>query len=212
MESEAAPTISATYDSIFNSLRLLCDKTHEELSAILEGFRESYNIDSITRRVKSKKSFLDKAERADGERRAYPDPFRDIQDLIGIRVVVYYKHNLVDVRDKVLEHLHPIELVEKKPASPSEFDYEGVHLILPLSVAVRGQNESAVSAMSGLFELQIKTLFQHSWSQTEHNLGYKTAGAKLDPMIKRKLAFVAAQSWGADHILEELASAAVAAS
>jgi putative GTP pyrophosphokinase len=53
------------------------------------------------------------------------------------------------------------------------------------------------------FELQIKTLFQHAWSEAEHDLGYKPATV-LSSDQKRRLAFTAAQAWGADQIFDEL--------
>ncbi|MCL5802016.1 MAG: hypothetical protein M1283_05805, partial [Gammaproteobacteria bacterium] len=54
-----------------------------------------------------------------------------------------------------------------------------------------------------LFELQIKTLFQHAWAEAEHDLGYKTSNS-LTSLQKRKIAFTAAQAWGADQIFDEL--------
>jgi len=53
------------------------------------------------------------------------------------------------------------------------------------------------------FELQIKTLFQHAWSEAEHDLGYKPP-VKLTSDQNRGLAFTAAQSWGADQIFNEM--------
>jgi len=53
------------------------------------------------------------------------------------------------------------------------------------------------------FELQIKTLFQHAWAEAEHDLGYKPP-KPLTSIQKRKMAFTAAQAWGADQIFDEL--------
>ena len=53
------------------------------------------------------------------------------------------------------------------------------------------------------FELQIKTLFQHAWSEAEHDLGYKPS-SQLTSDQKRRLAFTAAQAWGADQIFDEM--------
>jgi len=53
------------------------------------------------------------------------------------------------------------------------------------------------------FELQIKTLFQHAWAESEHDLAYKPV-EDLPKDQRRRVAFVAAQAWGADHILHEL--------
>jgi putative GTP pyrophosphokinase len=55
-----------------------------------------------------------------------------------------------------------------------------------------------------VLELQIKTLFQHAWSEANHDLGYKPDLQPLDPDDERKLAFTAAQAWGADQIFDEL--------
>ena len=56
----------------------------------------------------------------------------------------------------------------------------------------------------GFFELQVKTLFQHAWSEAEHDLGYKPGVKPLTPDETRRLAFTSAQAWGADHIFDEL--------
>jgi ppGpp synthetase/RelA/SpoT-type nucleotidyltranferase len=54
------------------------------------------------------------------------------------------------------------------------------------------------------FELQIKTVFQHAWSEANHDLGYKPGSKPLASDEKRKLAFTAAQAWGADQIFDGL--------
>jgi putative GTP pyrophosphokinase len=55
------------------------------------------------------------------------------------------------------------------------------------------------------FELQMKPLFQHAWAEANHNLLYNpTFDFSADQ--KRKIAFIAAQSWGADMFIEELRS------
>jgi ppGpp synthetase/RelA/SpoT-type nucleotidyltranferase len=53
-------------------------------------------------------------------------------------------------------------------------------------------------------ELQIKTVFQNAWGEADHDLGYKPT-TPLTREQKKKLAFTAAQAWGADMIFDELA-------
>jgi len=64
--------------------------------------------------------------------------------------------------------------------------------------------DDGVDTYPEFFELQIKTLFQHAWSEADHDLGYKS-DRELSREEKRQVAFTAAQSWGADKIFCSLA-------
>ena len=46
------------------------------------------------------------------------------------------------------------------------------------------------------FELQIKTLFQHAWSEADHDLGYKPGSTPLTSDEKRKLAYTSSPGMG----------------
>ncbi|WP_244619298.1 hypothetical protein [Rhizobium sp. 18055] len=54
------------------------------------------------------------------------------------------------------------------------------------------------------FEIQVKTLFQHAWSEANHDLGYKPESDRLTSDQNRLLAFASAQAWGADRAFDEL--------
>jgi ppGpp synthetase/RelA/SpoT-type nucleotidyltranferase len=60
------------------------------------------------------------------------------------------------------------------------------------------------SLLPDVFELQVKTLFQHAWSEADHDLGYKPGGKTPNPAQKRLLAYASAQAWGADRVFDEL--------
>jgi len=83
------------------------------------------------------------------------------------------------------------------PDSESEFGYFGKHFILKIP------KEVGASGDIKFFELQIKTLFQHSWAEANHDIFYKSR-IKLSQTQKRKVAFTAAQAWGADQIFNDL--------
>jgi ppGpp synthetase/RelA/SpoT-type nucleotidyltranferase len=170
-----------------------------QLSDLLVGYLADIpRIDRITVRAKDVKSFLTKAARlADGSPK-YPDPLHHIQDQIGARVVVRYTSDVPVVDAAVHKYLRPIEEREIVPESPSEFSYTGKHyiLLLPTEICREGMTPP-------LFELQIKTLFQHAWAEANHDLGYKTT-TDLTRDQRRQLAFTAAQAWGADHIFQAL--------
>ena len=87
------------------------------------------------------------------------------------------------------------------PDSEKEFGYFGQHYILLIPSDVWELSEE--SGYISFFELQIKTLYQHAWAEANHDLCYK-ADRELSSDEKRRIAFTAAQSWGADTIFNEL--------
>jgi putative GTP pyrophosphokinase len=160
-------------------------------------------IDRIQARAKGIDSFLGKASKTtdDGQRK-YTEPLVQIQDLIGARVVVYYLTDVEPIASQLLKYLRKIEERELHPENEWEFGYFGLHYVLALPTdaipaAIR------VEEAPRFFELQIKTLFQHAWSEAHHDLGYKPV-RELERGYQRRLAYTAAQSWGADQIFQEL--------
>jgi putative GTP pyrophosphokinase len=159
-------------------------------------------IDAIRSRAKRPDRFLEKAARVDpkGGLR-YADPLIEIQDQIGLRVVVYYEDLVPAVSDELLRYFRSIEDREITPESPWEFGYVGLHHILVLPDDVVSNDCDAWTPQ--FFELQVKTLFQHAWSEAEHDVWYKPEQL-LDVRDERLLAYSAAQAWGADRAFTEL--------
>lgn len=175
----------------------------ERLEGFLrEVFRDSSRIDRISVRAKSVDRFVAKAQKVEDNQPKYRDPLNQIQDQLGARIVTFYPSDVDILAEKVTKYFRHIEARRIVPDSEGEFGYEGRHFILflPRDVFEDEQKESAVISF---FELQIKTLFQHAWSEAEHDLGYKPT-ATLSKDQKRRLAFTAAQAWGADQIFDEL--------
>jgi putative GTP pyrophosphokinase len=133
----------------------------------------------------------------------YSEPLRQIQDQIGARIVTFYRSDVSAVDLVVQRYFRPIESRDVVPDSEWEFGYFGRHhiLLIPLDV-IDASIDKAM--MPEFFELQIKTLFQHAWSEANHDLGYKPGGSPLSSDAKRRLAFTSAQAWGADLIFDEL--------
>jgi putative GTP pyrophosphokinase len=167
-----------------------------------EIFKDSPRIDRISVRAKNVDRFVAKAEKQELDKPKYSDPLNQIQDQLGARIVTFYPSDVDALAEKVTTYFRHIEARKIVPDSEREFGYEGRHFILflPRDVFKDEENESAVISF---FELQIKTLFQHAWSESEHDLGYKPT-ATLSSDQKRRLAFTAAQAWGADQIFDEL--------
>jgi putative GTP pyrophosphokinase len=161
------------------------------------------HIDRVAARAKDPTRFAEKTGRKkeDGSPK-YCKPLTEIQDQLGARVIVFYLNDVSVVSDVISRYFHPIEQRELVPESQWEFGYFGKHFVLPLPRDVIPVEVDPAEAPR-FFELQIKTLFQHAWSEANHDLGYK-ARAPLSPDQLRRLAFTAAQAWGADRVFDEL--------
>lgn len=160
-------------------------------------------IDRVTARAKAPERFAEKALKLDSlGAPKYKYPFTEIQDQLGVRVVVFYPAVVGTVSDVVHKYFQSIEDLELIPESPWEFGYIGKHHVLALPPDVVPIDIKVEDAPS-FFELQIKTLFQHAWSEAEHDLGYKPTN-ELTTEQQRLLAFAAAQAWGADRAFDQL--------
>jgi putative GTP pyrophosphokinase len=182
----------------------LAERLQAFLTDCLQG---EMRIDRISARAKSTDRFVGKAEKMTEGQRKYNDPLNQIQDQVGARIVCFYKSDVPVVETKILGYLRQIENKLLVPDSQSKFGYFGKHLILffPEDIV-----ESSNRPVPNVFELQIKTLFQHAWSEAEHDIRYKSS-TKIDDDFMRKVAFTAAQAWGADMIFDELFAQAQAA-
>ena len=191
--------LKAEYLSILPKLKEIAVKLEEQL---IETFADYAHIDRIICRVKDVESFMTKSikKKKDGSPK-YAVPIKEIQDMIGARVVVYYKSDVPHIREVITQLYNRVEELAIVPDELSKFEYEAVHIIcfIPNTIFSSRDNPS----VTNFFELQIKTLYQHAWSQANHGLGYKP-GHELSSDDQRMLYFIAAQSWAADKALADL--------
>ncbi|NMM42914.1 RelA/SpoT domain-containing protein [Rhodospirillaceae bacterium KN72] len=168
--------------------------------------RDVSRIDRITTRPKSIKSFIEKSKSTDnaGDKK-YLDPINQIQDQIGARIITFYTRDVERIYELLLESLKPIEQKNRIPDSEWEFGYFGNHSIFLLPTEVY-ESDFEPGVVPQFFELQIKTMFQHAWSEANHDLGYKNIEASMSPNDKRLLAFTSAQAWGADFTFNDLSA------
>ena len=162
-----------------------------ELQELLKNVQR---IDNVSVRAKSVARFLEKVNRKE-----YAHPLQDIQDQIGARVVVYYKSDVEVVKTRILSEFRIVEGRQMEDADPGRFGYQARHYICFVPPDIRYKTRCPVD----FFELQISTLFQHAWAEANHDLGYKPE-APLDFEEQRKIAWAAAQAWGADVIFDEI--------
>jgi ppGpp synthetase/RelA/SpoT-type nucleotidyltranferase len=188
---------SALYEAV------LVPITGQLEALIRDHLRGVPRIDRVCARAKTPESFMEKARKRlrDGTPR-YSEPLIQIQDQIGARVIVFFKEDVDVVSEKVLRYFRHIEAKTVIPDSHWSFGYFGKHLVLDLPADAVPRAIDVRSAPS-FFELQVRTLFQHAWSEAEHDVGYKGLET-LNEDQTRRLAYTAAQAWGADRTFQEL--------
>lgn len=170
-----------------------------------DNLRGIERIDRVGARAKGVDRFMAKAVKAleDGGAK-YEHPFEQIQDLVGARIVVFYKQDVDIVAAMVERYYRRIERRDLIPEREAEFGYVGKHFILSVPQDVV-DDDADRDKTPQFFELQVKTLFQHAWSEANHDLAYKP-DEPLSSLQNRQVAFTAAQAWGADQIFGQLHS------
>jgi predicted RNase H-like nuclease/ppGpp synthetase/RelA/SpoT-type nucleotidyltranferase len=119
------------------------------------------NYLSVGGRAKSIASFAEKASRTRDGRLLYPDPLRDIGDLLGVRVITFVADDVEIVADLLTEQLvvRDDRDLGELTASEGRFGYASRHL----QVEVDGRE----------VQVQLRTVLQHAWAEFEHDIRYK---------------------------------------
>ncbi len=175
-------------------------KIIEELNEDLEGIEY---VDGVYGRVKSKKSFITKVLK---NKKNYRNPFRDVEDMIGIRILVLFPTVSGFVSTRIKDGIFPaVEHEYMHEKSEKAFGYEGYQSIhsIPESYIEANQFDD----LPRVFELQVRTLFQHAWAETEHEINYKRRmkfPSQQEFEYKRSFAWLSASCWGSDKILDGL--------
>ena len=169
---DRSQSLRAQYEQSRGTLELVAREIEEVLKDTVRGLPR---IDMVTTRVKGVESFVGKALRADPTSGApkYTNPLDEIQDQIGARIVVFYKSDVQEVADTVLQAVREIEDQAKGDMDPRSFGYEARHFVCMVPPNIREVHHPHVE----FFELQISTLFQHAWAQGDHDLGYKPSAS-----------------------------------
>lgn len=165
----------------------------EVINSALKKYIKDENIEYnlMESRVKSFDSILRKIER---KKNKYVDPFKEITDLLGIRIVTYYRED-VDLITKLLFENFNIDYensVNKLVNMDSDrMGYLSVHYVCTLKTNDLNPKGKKLNNLDFKFEIQIRTALQHAWAAIDHKLRYKTL-VKLPKKIERKLFRVSA--------------------
>jgi ppGpp synthetase/RelA/SpoT-type nucleotidyltranferase len=197
--STAARAFLDEYASEKTSCTLAADEASTFVREILAPL--SLPIHVILARAKTVSSLRGKLRR-----KPYPNPKTAVTDLIGLRVITYFAGHIDRVAQQLRIHLEISERKcrdARKELDEDQFGYRSVHLIARLKP---GQAKGvAVSHLQRRwFEIQIRSILDHAWSEIEHEVVYK-AGIDFPSDVRRRFRAVAGSLEVLEHAFAGLA-------
>lgn len=147
------------------------------LKSVLEKAKNTSIPEAIVQvRAKSIESFAEKCLR---KKANYKEPYKELTDLCGGRVIVHTLSQVEAVR-AFIKCNFLIEEEDEKGLSlgKDQFGYRDLHFLVQLNperAEIIGFTKKQIDAIGDkIAELQIRTIVQHAWADTLHDRMYKT--------------------------------------
>jgi ppGpp synthetase/RelA/SpoT-type nucleotidyltranferase len=183
----------------FLAARPLYDELCNEVAYILRKRLRGTGVEiaTVSSRAKRLGSFLQKSEQ-----KRYRDPFTEVTDFAGARVVCLYKSSLEKVRRTIRREFDVIEEVNKfDQLGTDRFGYGAWHFIVRLGSRSAGARYDELKDL--VCEIQVRTVVQDAWAIIQHHLVYKKE-SEVPSQIQRALNALAAQFEGVDDQFDSL--------
>lgn len=137
----------------------------------------------VEHRTKTVESFAEKVKR-----KGYANPFSEMTDLSGIRLITYY-HDDVQRVASIIRKEFAVDLANSsdkiEELDVDEFGYRSLHFVVRLSECRRALPEwRKYDRLSA--EIQVRSVLQHAWAAISHKLDYKRS-SEAPPELRRSL-------------------------
>lgn len=134
----------------------------------------------IFSRSKDSKSIREKIERKRDEGVPYSKSGKKIQDLIGVRVVTYFRDD-VDLVKEILSHVLNFSNEEIDSPKSTVFSPKRTNIVCSLNSnqkstfleSIRSAGYEFADIVDATFELQLRTVLSEGWHEIDHSLRYK---------------------------------------
>ncbi len=193
------------FDRQYRQLMFLHEAAIGQLTARLNTLQGEFQfsndrnpIDSISSRIKSKESILNKMQKK-GLPLTAAALIDNIFDIAGVRVICPFIEDVYSVA-RMLVRQQGIEVLQVKDyiRNPKENGYRSLHMIVKTNV------DFAESSRAITVEIQIRTIAMNFWASTEHQLRYKKDRIFTEE-TQRKLKECADLMAAADRQMQEIA-------
>lgn len=158
--------LESTYHSLESAFRRLSEEGMFILNTNIK--KENIKIHNLTSRIKTFKSFVDKIERKE-----ITDPFNNIHDLVGIRIVCLLRSDITKLGLLIKTHFNVLEEDNKvNGAEISAFGYQSVHFVTKIPASYNGPRYENLHDLR--LEIQVRSLAMDAWASLSHYLDYKS--------------------------------------
>jgi putative GTP pyrophosphokinase len=191
----------AEYRTRFSTYEEFCKRLHALLSDLFK--HHAIDVSQLQYRAKTLESFGEKIQRKN-----YADPFSEMTDLAGLRIITYHLEDVTAI-DAILKENFSIAPEHSSNKSelldPDRFGYVSVHYVVSLSDHRAALTEWRPFA-SMRAEIQVRTVLQHAWAAIDHKLRYK-APKEVPRELRRQLFRLSALLETADAEFSQLRAA-----
>lgn len=180
------PRTSEEWENIYKEEHAIYKEFTDKLQKLIRELLQKHTIDAqIEYRTKDIAKFIEKIQR---EEKEYKNPLKEVTDLVGIRLIAYYKED-VDKIGEIIKKEFDVDLknsIDKAQIlDPDRFGYLSVHYVISLSPLRKELTEWKAFANIKA-EIQVRTVLQHAWAAIDHKLRYKTA-KEVPKNLRRQL-------------------------
>ncbi|MGK0391329.1 MAG: putative GTP pyrophosphokinase [Maribacter sp.] len=150
--------------------------------------KNTVHTHQIMYRVKDDESLTNKLVRKNYKY----DSLHEITDILGLRVILYFEDDIYAVEEILKKQFKVDEKnsMDKRSFDEDRFGYRSLHYIVSLDderlLLPEYQPYKDIK-----FEVQIRSILQHSWAEIEHDIGYKGVN-EIPTNAKRTFCRVAA--------------------
>ena len=175
------------WGKLYRDRRRRYQEFQDRTEALVYDLLKASKIDyvQVESRTKTVDSFMEKIQRKGREK---VDPFDSIDDIVGIRVIVYYLEDVASVGE-FLEREFEVEFSASEDKvdrlAPDQFGYRSSHYVARLSEERKALAEWQQYADLRA-EFQVRTALQHAWAAISHKVEYKQVEA-APKAVSRKL-------------------------
>lgn len=160
----------------------------EELGKLVSSFikstiTECEILPEVSHRTKELLSIVKKIKKKLREKEY---SYNDLNDKLGVRIICTFNGEMQKI-DEYLYKYFEIKKVERKHEllDFNKLDYISNHYDATIKLSVK-EFSKYIHLKDLVFEIQVRTLNQHAWSNTAHSLSYKQE-ADISPVLKRKI-------------------------